>query len=112
VPLLFAAPPFLDPLVQEPWSLLAFRFVHGFATAIFSPVASAYVVSLTESGRGTRLGWFSSANDIGATAGPLIGVVVLYLTASYSLTYLLVGALGVVGLLLALRPVTAKTLGA
>src|SRR5262249_36122991 len=117
--LFFAAPPFLYPLVHEPWSLLALRFVHGFATAIFSPVASAYVASLTESGRGARLGWFSSANDIGGTAGPLIGGVVLYFTASYSLTYLLVGALGVVGLLLVLRlpdvdspPIKAKTLGA
>ena len=99
----FAVPPFLYPLVQEPWSLLGLRFVHGFATAIFSPVASAYVASLTETGRGARLGWFSSVNDIGSTAGPLVGGLVLYFTASYSLTYLLVGALGVLGLLLVLR---------
>ena len=65
--LFFAAPPFLYPFVHDPWSLLALRFVHGFATAIFSPVASAYVASLAETGRGARLGWFSSANDIGAT---------------------------------------------
>src|SRR5258708_17849052 len=32
---------FLYPLIYDPWSLLALRFVHGFATAIFSPVASA-----------------------------------------------------------------------
>src|SRR6266446_5769647 len=93
--LFFAAPPFLYPLVHDAWSLLALRFVHGFATAIFSPVASAYVASLAETGRGARLGWFSSANDIGATAGPLIGGFVLYFTASYSATYLTVGALGV-----------------
>jgi MFS family permease len=62
-------------------------------------VAAAYVVSLTESGRGARLGWFSSANDIGATAGPLIGGFVLYFTASYPVTYLTVGALGVVTLI-------------
>ncbi len=31
--LFFAIPPFLYPFVQEPWSLLALRFVHGFATA-------------------------------------------------------------------------------
>ncbi len=100
--LFFAAPPFLYPFVQEPWSLLALRFVHGFATAIFSPVASAYVASLAETGRGARLGWFSSANDIGATGGPLIGGFVLYFTSSYSLTYLLVGALGVLTLLFVL----------
>jgi MFS transporter, DHA1 family, multidrug resistance protein len=98
----FAVPPFLYPFVHEPWSLLALRFVHGFATAIFSPVASAYVASLAETGRGARLGWFSSANDIGATGGPLIGGFVLYFTASYSLTYLLVGALGVLTLLVVL----------
>src|SRR6266446_6622970 len=90
-----AAPPFLYPFVHDPWSLLVLRFIHGFATAIFSPVASAYVASLAESGRGARLGWFSSANDIGATAGPLIGGFLLYFTASYSVTYLTVGALGV-----------------
>jgi len=62
-------------------------FVHGFATAIFSPVASAYGASLAETGRGVRLGWFSSANDAGATAGPLIGGFVLHITASYPMTY-------------------------
>src|SRR5205807_1233866 len=93
--LFFALPPFLYPFVHDVWSLLALRFVHGFATAIFSPVASAYVAGLAERGRGARLGWFSSANDIGATAGPLIGGFVLYFTASYSVTYLTVGALGV-----------------
>src|SRR6266566_3870250 len=117
--LFFAAPPFLYPFVHDPWSLLVLRFIHGFATAIFSPVASAYVASLAETGRGARLGWFSSANDIGATGGPLIGGFVLYFTASFSLTYLLVGALGVLTLLVVLllpdvdRPVTqAKTFAA
>src|SRR5215207_9873890 len=98
----FAVPPFIYPFVYDPWSLLALRFVHGFATTIFSPVASAYVASLAETGRGARLGWFSSANDIGATAGPLIGGFVLYFTASYSHTYLLVGALGLVTLVMVL----------
>jgi len=115
----FAAPPFVYPFVHDPWSLLALRFVHGFATAIFSPVASAYVAGLSETGRGARLGWFSSANDVGATAGPLVGGFVLYFTASYSVTYLLVGALGVLTLLVVLllpeadRPASeTKTLSA
>lgn len=96
--LFFAVPPFVYAFVTDPWSLLTLRFVHGFATAIFSPVASAYVASLAESGRGARLGWFSSGNDIGATAGPLIGGFVLYFTASYPATYLAVGAIGVLTL--------------
>jgi MFS family permease len=100
--LFFAVPPFLYPFVHDAWSLLALRFVHGFATAIFSPVAAACVASLSETGRGARLGWFSSANDIGATGGPLIGGFVLYFTSSFSLTYLLVGALGMMTLLVVL----------
>jgi DHA1 family multidrug resistance protein-like MFS transporter len=118
--LFFAVPPFLYPFIASPWVLLFVRFVHGFATAIFSPVASAYVASLAETGRGARLGWFASSNDIGATAGPLIGGVVLYFSASYSLTYILVGAIGVLTLAVVLalpdvdRPVEreATTLGA
>jgi MFS transporter, DHA1 family, multidrug resistance protein len=101
--LFFAIPPFLYPFVDNPWPLLALRFVHGFATAIFSPVAAAYVASLAETGRGARLGWFSSGNDIGATAGPLIGGFVLYFTTSYAVTYLLVGGIGLLPLLVVLR---------
>src|SRR5260221_9007515 len=100
--LFFAAPPFAYPFIHDPWSLLALRFVHGFATAIFSPVASAYVAGLGETGRRTRLGWFSSANNIGATSVPLGAVFVLFFIASYSVTYLLVGALCVLTLLVVL----------
>jgi len=100
--LFFAVPPFLYLFVHDPWSLLALRFVRGFATAIFSPVASAYVASLAETGRGARLGWFSSANDVGATGGPLIGGFVLYFTASYQVTYVTVAALGVLTFLVVL----------
>ena len=96
--LFFAFPPFLYPLANDPWSLLALRFVHGFATAIFSPVAAAYVAGLREQGRGARLGWFASANDIGATGGPMIGGFLLYFTASYPVTFLTVGGLGVLTL--------------
>ncbi len=114
----FAVPPFLYPFVQEPWPLLALRFTHGFATAIFSPVASAYVASLAETGRGARLGWLASTADLGATAGSLVGGIVLHFTTSYSLTFLLAGALGVLSLLVVFllpdvdRPASeAKTFG-
>jgi MFS family permease len=101
--LFFAGPPFLYPLVTEPVSLLLLRFFHGFATAIFSPVASAYVADLFREGRGEKLGWFASANDVGATLGPLIGGFILFSTASYSTTYLVVGGLGLLPLLMVLR---------
>src|SRR6516162_7065427 len=98
----FAIPPFIYPFVIDAGALLALRFVHGFATAIFAPVASAYVAGLGEAKRGARLGWFSSANDLGATAGPLIGGLILYATASFAASYLLVGVLGVLALGMAL----------
>lgn len=94
----FALPPFFYPFVENAASLLALRFIHGFATAIFSPVASAYVASLSDARRGARLGWFSSANDVGAMAGPLIGGLVLYATSSFAASYWLVGFLGVLAL--------------
>jgi len=106
----FAIPPFVYPFVTDAGALLALRFVHGFATAIFAPVASAYVAGLAEARRGARLGWFSSANDLGATAGPLIGGLVLYATTSFAASYLLVGVLGVLALGMAmLVPEEAKT---
>jgi len=98
----FAVPPFIYPLVEDAGALLVLRFVHGFATAIFAPVASAYVAGLGEEARGARLGWFSSANDLGATAGPLIGGLILYATASFTTSYLLVGVLGVLAFGMAL----------
>jgi DHA1 family multidrug resistance protein-like MFS transporter len=115
----FAVPPFFYPLVSDPYSLLMLRFVHGFATAIFSPVAAAYVAGLREQGRGARLGWFASANDVGATGGPMIGGFVLYFTSSFPVTYWIVGALGVLTLIVVLLlpdidppgPRVGKTLG-
>src|SRR2546425_9006528 len=65
--LFFAGPPFLYLFVHAPGALLALRFLHGVATAIFSPVASAFVADLSTRGRGQKLGWFASANDLGGT---------------------------------------------
>ncbi|MFQ5852372.1 MAG: MFS transporter [Candidatus Binatia bacterium] len=101
--LFFAGPPFLYPFVADPVGLLLLRFLHGFATAIFSPVASAYVADIFQKGRGGKLGWFASANDVGATMGPVIGGFILFSTASYPTTYLVVGGLGLLPLFMILR---------
>jgi len=107
--LFFAGPPFLYPLVTEPLALILVRFLHGFATAIFGPVASAYVAEIFKKGRAEKLGWFSSANDIGATLGPMIGGFILFSTASYSTTFLVVGGLGLFPVFMVLRlPPEAK----
>ena len=101
--LFFAAPPFLYPFVYSASALLALRFLHGFATAIFSPVASAYVADLSEQGRGEKLGWFAATGDLGSTVGPLLSGLILFYTASYTTIYLIVGGLGVLPLLMVLR---------
>lgn len=117
--LFFAAPPFLYPFVHSAGALLALRFLHGFATAIFSPVASAFVADLSERGRGEKLGWFAAAGDLGSTLGPLLGGLLLFYTSSYPMTYLTVGVLGLLPLLMVLRlpgdekpRATGSTLGA
>ena len=117
--LFFAAPPFLYPFVHSTGALLALRFLHGFATAIFGPVASAYVADLSQQGRGEKLGWFASAGDLGSTIGPLLSGLILFYTASYTATYLTVGGLGLLPLLMILRlpddeqpQATGATLGA
>lgn len=104
----FAFPPFLYLLVVEPYTLLCIRFLHGFATAIFSPVAAAYVADLFQKERGERLGWFASANETGSAFGPLLGGVGLAAMGGEGLskfyfTYLIVGGLGVMTFLLAWR---------
>ena len=101
--LFFAAPPFLYPFVYSASALLALRFLHGFATAIFSPVASAYVADLSEQGRGEKLGWFAAAGDLGSTVGPLLSGLILFYTASYTTIYLIVGGLVLLPLLMVLR---------
>ena len=107
----FAFPPFLYLLVRDPYTLFGLRFVHGFATAIFSPVASAVVADLFQEGRGEKLGWFASANELGSAFGPLIGGSVVLAALSgprgpdlfaFHVTYLVVGVLGVLAFVLAL----------
>src|SRR5262249_10558523 len=96
----FAFPPFLYPFVHIACSLLAPRFLHGFATAIFSPVASAAVADLFQRERGEKLGWFASANEVGSSFGPLVGGLLLATIggaglAKFHTVYLFVGSLGV-----------------
>ena len=96
----FAVPPFLYGFVHTSEALLALRFVHGMATAIYGPVASAVVASLSAKGRAARLGFLASAQDIGSASGPLVGGFVLAWTASYYDVYWLVGIVGVVAMIM------------
>jgi len=78
--LVFATAPFLYLLVGNWWQLALVRFYHGFATAMFGPVANAYVAQLYPDRKGERISLFSSATAIGRTAAPLLGGYILSVT--------------------------------
>jgi MFS family permease len=96
----FASAPFLYLLVYSPAQLAAVRVYHGAATAIFGPVALAYVADLAPVRRGERMGWYSSATLIGRSAAPFLGGMILARPDSYGTVYLACGVSGVVALVL------------
>jgi DHA1 family multidrug resistance protein-like MFS transporter len=119
--LVFASAPFLYFFVTTPWQLVVVRVYHGLATAIFGPVALAYVADLFQQRRGENMAWYSSATMVGRFLAPTVGgfvlslatlpaIVALFLPLGlpqqrlpYLLVYLGCGLSGLVALLLALR---------
>jgi MFS transporter, DHA1 family, multidrug resistance protein len=83
---IFATAPFLYLLVTQPWHLVMVRLYHGFATAIFGPVAMALVADLFSASRGEKMGWYSSATLIGRFVAPLVGGTVLSLAAGWHIS--------------------------
>lgn len=65
----FALVPFAYLLVDSYPALIVVRFFHGFATAIYGPVAMAVVVSVAGHKRAEMLSWFSSITIIGNLIG-------------------------------------------
>nr|MDO8134554.1 MFS transporter [Candidatus Njordarchaeum guaymaensis] len=99
---IFASAPFLYLFVVNPFQLILVRFYHGFATAIFGPVAKAAIVERYPQSKGEKVSLFSSVSDVGRTIAPTIGGYVLLVTASnYYELYLTVGVAGVLALLVA-----------
>ena len=61
--------------------LVVVRFVHGFATAIYGPVAMAVIVNAAGDRRAELLSWFSSVTILGNLVGaPLGGFLLTYLS--------------------------------
>ena len=69
----FATAPFLYLLVAEAWQLMAVRFYHGFATAIFGTVASAALAERFPERRAAMLSTFSSVTIVGRSVAPFLG---------------------------------------
>ncbi len=94
--IVFATAPFLYFLVTTPLELIIVRFYHGFATAIFVPVANAVIVDRYPQRKAERLSLFSSSTLVGRSLAPFLGGGILLLTNSdYHDVYLVVGAAGV-----------------
>lgn len=100
---IFASAPFFYLFVTVWWHLIIVRFYHGFATAIFVPVANAFVADMFPSKRGERISLFSSATTIGRTIAPFLGGYILFVTNyGFHELYLAVGIAGVTALATAL----------
>ncbi|MCX5970774.1 MAG: MFS transporter [Coprothermobacterota bacterium] len=75
--IVFLTAPFLYLFIQTPLQLAMVRVYHGLATAVFGPVAMAYVTDLASTRRGERLGWFSSSQLAGRALAPVAGAAIL-----------------------------------
>jgi DHA1 family multidrug resistance protein-like MFS transporter len=118
--IVFATAPFLYLFVTQPWQLLFVRFYHGFATAVFMPVAMASVADrYGPEQRGEKLALFSSATMVGRSSAPILGGTLLFV-ANFSSVYLACAISGVTALVMSIfipwgetadKPVQAKYSG-
>ena len=104
----FASAPFFYLFISVWWQLILVRFYHGFATAIFVPVAEASIAELFPKKRGERISFFTSATYVGRLAAPLLGASILVATntglpyTNFQALYLAVGVAGITALVMAL----------
>jgi MFS family permease len=93
----FATAPFLYLLIETAWQLMAVRFYHGFATAIFGTVASAAIAERYTSDRAARLSTYSSVTIVGRSIAPFLGGSLISL-ASFHAVYIACAISGVLAL--------------
>ena len=100
---IFASAPFLYLFVANWWQLALVRFYHGFATAIFVPVAEAAIAEQFPQNRGERISAFNSATYVGRGVAPFLGGSILFVTNyGYHTLYLAVAVAGVTSFIIAL----------
>jgi MFS family permease len=105
----FASAPFLYLLITVWWQLILVRFYHGFATAIFVPVAQASIAELFPTKRGERISLFSSATNVGRLIAPALGGYILLVTTdNFHVLYLSVAVAGVTALIMGLAFLTGR----
>ena len=91
----FATAPLLYLPVTDPWQLMAVRFYHGFATAIFGTVATAAIAERYPDRRGAMLSTYSSITIVGRTIAPFLGGFLIS-TASFHSVFVACAVSGVI----------------
>ncbi|KWT82781.1 MFS transporter [Candidatus Magnetominusculus xianensis] len=112
----FAIMPFTYMLVHDYRMLVIVRFLHGFATAVYGPVAMAVVAEIAGEKRGEALSWFSSVTIIGNLVGAPVGGYLLHhgvaskdpILADFQIVYIISGVLGVISLLIGIKYLKGK----
>ncbi|MBP9943933.1 MAG: MFS transporter [Desulfomicrobium sp.] len=107
----FAIVPFAYFFINSYSMLVVVRFLHGFATAVYGPVAMAVVADVAGDRKGEMLSWFSSVAIIGTLAGAPIGGLIVSLMggvdgatdATFNTVYAIVAVTGLASLLLGFK---------
>jgi MFS family permease len=93
----FATAPFLYLFIDNAWQLMAVRFYHGFATAIFGTVATAAIAEHYIADRAARLSVYSSVTIVGRSVAPFLGGALISM-ASFGAVYVACAVSGVLAL--------------
>ena len=94
---IFASAPFLYLVVSNSWQLMAVRFYHGFATAIFGTVVTAAIAARYTADRAAKLSTYSSITIIGRSLAPFLGGFLISV-ASFQAVYIACAISGVLAL--------------
>jgi MFS family permease len=107
----FAVIPFAYFFINSYTMLVVVRFLHGFATAVYGPVAMAVVADVAGERKGEMLSWFSSVAIIGTLAGAPVGGLIVSLMggaagatdATFHVVYGIVAVTGLASLILGFK---------
>ncbi len=75
---LFATAPLFYLFVRTPLELALVRFYHGFATAVFGPVAMGMIGERFSKDKGEKMGLYSTFTMLGRFAAPMLGGAIIF----------------------------------
>lgn len=99
--IVFATAPLVYLRVDTSWELMAARFYHGFATAIFGTVAAAAIAERYPEQRAAMLSTYSSATIAGRSIAPFLGGFLISI-ANYHSVYVACALSGILAWVLGL----------